>query len=93
MKANTCCILETHRGRHVRHVGCQEPTWEWSMRCNGSTLRVFTVPSVGACFELEAEYKLPKRRGPRRAAARRERTDRFDPEENAAREQWAPGRA
>ena len=69
------------------------PRRKWSMRCEGSTLRVFTVPSVGACFELEAEYKLPKRRGPRRAAARRERTDRFDPEENAAREQWAPGRA
>ena len=46
------------------------PRRKWSMRCDGSTLRVFTVPSVGACFELEAEYKLPERRGSRRAAAR-----------------------
>ena len=67
------------------------PRRKWSMRCDGSTLRVFTVPSVGACFELEAEYKLPERRGSRRAAARRERTDRFDPDKNAAREQGHRG--
>ena len=61
------------------------PRRKWSMRCDGSTLRVFTVPSAGACFELEVGYELPERRGSRR-------TDRFNPRTRAGAASWLSSR-
>ena len=61
----------------------------WSARCEGRTVAVWTVREAGERFEISAGTKLGKQRAAgRRAAATRGRS-RYDPDDEAARPQWA----
>ena len=61
----------------------------WSARCEGRTVAVWTVRGAGQLFEIPAGTKLGKQRAAgRRAVATRE-WSRYDPDDEAARPQWA----